>query len=156
VSARSPQRSSPRDPGQGLDLAWAPTPRPELVDAKAEADIAHRQAETRNLEDKTARENRREAAEIRFLEAQTQKVAGEVAQQPLEAEERRAGIEEKKARTEEIQARAVRIWLLNLLPPLLIALGIIIGSVDSGSLASSGYKLLDNKVWVLPKFFIAG
>jgi hypothetical protein len=137
-------------------VPWSSPPRRELVDALAEADLNHRQAETRDLEAKTAREDRLEDAEIAFLEAQTRKIAGEVAQQPLEAEERRAGVEEKVARTGEIQARTVRIWLLNLLPSLLLAIGVIIGSVDSGSLASSGFELFRGKTWLLPKLTDGG
>lgn len=149
MSARSPQRSFPRDPDQGLDLAWAPTPRPELVDAKAEADIAHRQAETRDLEDKTARENRREAAEIRFLEAQTQKVTGEVAQQPLEAEERRARIKETEARTEESEVRTICILSAVLVMPLLAAIPAIMGMVEPTHLAGSGLELISQKLFWL-------
>jgi hypothetical protein len=151
VSAKSPQRSSPRGSDRELELAWAPTPRQDLVDALAEAELDHRRAETRALEAKTAREERREDAEIVLLETQTGKIAGEIAQQPLEEEESRARIKETKARTEESEARTLRIWLLNLLPPLFVATGIIIGSVDSGSLASSGYELLRGKTWLLPR-----
>lgn len=151
MSARSRQRSSPKGSDRELESPWAPGPRQELIDAQAEADLVHRLAETRDLEAKTAREDRREDAEIAFLEAQTRKITGEVAQQPLEEREREVRIQEGEARTEEIQARTVRIWLLNLLPPLLVALGVIIGSVDSGSLASSGYELLRGKTWLLPR-----
>jgi hypothetical protein len=121
-----------------LELAWALAPRQELVDALAEEEI-------RDLEAKAVRDDRREDAEIAFLEAQTRKVAGDVAQQPLEEEERRARIKETEARTGEIKARTVRIWLLSLLPPLFVAMGIVIGSVDAGSLAGSGYELLRDK-----------
>lgn len=124
-------------------MPWAPGPRQELVDTLAEADLAHRLAETRDLEDKTARENRREEAEISFLEAQTRKVTGEVAQQPLEAEERRARIEESEART-------ARIWFLLLMTGLLAAISLILGAVDSGALVGNGFDLLGEKVWVLP------
>lgn len=114
-----------------------PAPRPALVDALAEADLDHRRAETRDLEDKTGRENRREDAEIAFLEAQTQKILGEVAQQPQEEDER--------------EARIARNWLMLLLTPLLVAIGVIAGSIDPGALASSGNDLIDSKVWLLPK-----
>jgi hypothetical protein len=118
-------------------LPWAAGPRQELVDAQAEADLEHRRAETRDLEDKTARENRREEAEIAFLKAQTQKIDGEVAQQPQEEAER--------------EIRIIRDWVVLLLPSLLFAIGVISGSVDSGALASSEYDLLRDQVWLLAK-----
>lgn len=144
LPAGSPQRSSPRHLDQGLELAWAPGPRQELVDARAEAEI-------RDLEAKTAREDRREGAEIAFLKAQTRKFDGEVAQQPQEEIEREARIKEIKARTGESEARTFRIWLMLLMAPLLVATGIIVASVGSGDLASSGYDLLGREAWVLPK-----
>lgn len=118
-------------------MPWAAGPRQELVDAQAEADLEHRRAETRDLEDKTARENRREEAEIAFLKAQTQKIDGEVAQQPQEEAER--------------EIRIIRDWVVLLLPSLLFAIGVISGSVDSGALASSEYDLLRDQVWLLAK-----
>jgi hypothetical protein len=121
VSARSRQRSSPRSPDRELESPWAPGLRQELVDAQAEADLEHRRAETRDLEAKTAREDRRADVEIALLEAST-----------------------------------ARIWLLLLMTGLLAAIGLILGAVDSGSLASSGFNLFGEKVWILPKVLEGG
>jgi hypothetical protein len=116
-------------------LPWAPGPRQELVDALAEAEI-------RDLEAKTTREDRREDAEIAFLEAQTRKIAGEVAQQPQEEEER--------------ETRIIRDWVLLLLPSLLFAISVITGAVDSGALVGNGFDLIGEKVWVLPRLLEGG
>ena len=85
----------------------------------------------------------REEAETRKIELEAEKIAGEIAQQPQEAREREVRIQEGEART-------ARIWLLTLLPWLLLAIGFIAGSVDSGSLARSGYELLGGRAWLLP------
>jgi hypothetical protein len=115
-----------------------------LVDARAKAEI-------RDIEAKTAREDRREDAEITFLEAQMQKLAGEVAQQPLEAEERRARIKETEGRTGEIEARTICIFSAAILGPLLVAIAAITGTVEPTHLAGSGLELISQKFFWLPK-----
>jgi hypothetical protein len=94
-------------------LAWRPPPRQELVDALAEADLAHRQAETRDLEAKTALALR---------------------QAPLEEEERRAHIAESEART-------IRVLASVLAPSLLLAAGLIATLVDPGTGAGIGIEV---------------
>lgn len=144
MSARSRQRGSPRSPDRELELAWAPSPRQELVEAQAEAALAHRRAETRDLEAKTAENSRKAAAEVALLETRQEKLAGEVAQQPLEAEERRARIEESEART-------ARIWLMVFLPPLLLAVSVVTGSLDCAHMTGNGLEIISQKFFWLMK-----
>lgn len=117
MPAGSPQRSSQEGPTRELELAWAASPRQELVDALAEADLAHRQAETRNLEAETALALR---------------------QAPLEEEERRACIEESEART-------LRVLASIFVPFLLLAFGLVAASIDPGSGSDIGIRITVSK-----------
>lgn len=118
MPARSRQSSSTRGPERDPG-PLVPAPRQALADAKAEAEIA-------------------------FLEAQTKKLEGEIAQQPQEERERESRIEETTART-------VRIWLTVLALLMLLVSNLISGPLDPGPISSAGYDLLGHKVWVLPR-----
>jgi hypothetical protein len=67
---------------------------------------------------------------------QEEKVAGEVAQQPSEEQER--------------ELRLVLLWLGIFAGPLFLAFGLIVGSIEPSHLATHGYDLVDESFWLLP------
>ncbi len=161
LPARSRQRSSYDSPQTGPPgSAWAPAPSQELLDGLAEADLAHRLVETQKVEadvglteDKCEhrRAQTREAdartaeteARTRLLAREEEKVAGEIARQPQADREREARIERDEAAT-------LRDLALTLSPFLVLAIGLITGSIDASHLAAHGYDLVGDQSWLLP------
>lgn len=139
MPARSSHRSSPAIPAvEALDLARN-SPLSEELAALTRAELILKRAQAREVEAATAREDRKAEAEIGLIEAQRQKVAGEVAGQPKEAEER-------QLRIENSEAELLRSWLWILLPAILIAVPLILGSIDAvnmdGSWLSHCWRLM--------------
>lgn len=161
LPARSHQRSSFEFPEPGLPgPVRTHAPSQALIDRLAEADLAHRLAETRKVdadvglveEDRAHR--RAETREVdartaeaeartRLLARQEEKVAGEVAQQPQEKRER-------EVRIERDEASILKDLTWTLVPMAFIAIGLITGSIDAGQLAGHGYDIVVNKFWLLP------
>jgi hypothetical protein len=161
LPARSRQRSSYESPQtRPADPVWTLAPSQALLDQLAEADLAHRLVETRKVEadvglveDKRAhrRAKTREVeartaetkARARLLAREEEKVAGEVAQQPLEEREREVRIER-----EEVSILKALTW--TLLPVAFIAAGLITGSIDARHLVGHGSDFIGDKSWLLP------
>jgi hypothetical protein len=135
-------------------------PSQELIDRLAEADLAHRLAETRKVdadvglvEDeralcraKTRQVDARTAeteARTRLLTREEEKLAGEVAQQPQEERER-------EARIERDEASILKDLTWTLVPVTFVAIGLITGSIDAGHLVGHGYDLIGDKSWLAP------
>lgn len=161
MPARSRQRSSLEfsEPGPNEPVGTL-APSQTLLDQQVEADLAHRLAATRKVdadvglvEDKRShrRAETREAeartketeGRTRLLARQEEKVAGEVAQQPLEAREREARI----ARDETSILKDLT-W--TLVPVAFVVVGFITGSIEVSHLTGHGYDLIGNKFWLLP------
>lgn len=161
LPAGSHQRSSFEFPEPGPSgPVRTPAPSQALIDRLAEADLAHRSAKTRKVDadvglvedDRRLRRVETREVEVRaaegeartsLIERQEEKVAGEIAQQPLEAREREARIARDEAAT-------LRDLALTLSPFLVLAIGLIAGSIDASHLAGGGHDLLGNKLWLLP------
>jgi hypothetical protein len=161
LPAGSHQRSSFEFPEPGPSgPVRTPAPSQALIDQLAEADLAHRLAETRKVDaevrlvEDDRRHRRAETREVEvraaegeartsLIQRQEEKVAGEIAQQPLEAQER-------EARTARDEAATLRDLALTLSPFLVLAIGFITGSIDAGHLAGHGSDLIGDKLWLLP------
>jgi hypothetical protein len=76
-----------------------------------------------------------------LLTREEEKVAGEVAQQPLQKRERQVQIERDEAST-------LKDLTWTLVPLMFISLGLITGSIDASHLAGHGYDLIGNKFWL--------
>jgi uncharacterized membrane protein YdbT with pleckstrin-like domain len=145
VPARSSQRSSQKiSASRGPSQGRAPEPRQELVDALAEADLALKRAQLRELEARTAADARRGDAEVELIEAQQEKVAGEIAERPQQARER-------QLRIERSEADLIRTWTLILVPLLLVALVTISGSFETTRLPWDGAGQFEHWLEVLKR-----
>lgn len=132
MPARSSHRSTVEIPAlEALDLDLAPgSPSSDELVALARAELILKRAQAREVEAATARENRKVEAEIGLIEAQREKIAGEVASQPKESEE-------QQLRIENSEAELLRTWLWILLPVILIAAPLILGSIDTVNIDGS-------------------
>jgi hypothetical protein len=127
MAARSPQRGSPKQPVVPLDLDL----RRQLAETrKAEAEAAF-------AEDERRRRNEQGQLDARKTELEIAEIEGRIRQQPLEAREREARIE-----SEEVSALKDLSFVMA--PPLILALGYVLGVVS------------DDSSWLLPMKLIYG
>lgn len=97
------------------------------------------QAAARNEEDRARLDAEKGDLEIVRLRLENEKLAGEVAQQPQEAEERAARIAESESRT-------FRNWAVVLVPCLIYATSAVSSALGSAGPIPSDYELFGVKI----------